>query len=73
MSMELGGDLECCRILCRNEVPTCNSCIKRVDRPGIICDRAPDCHVCMDGVTTERSFDSQAMRDIDVLGLYFGV
>ena len=45
-------------------------------RLGIIRDRTPDCqqfpgHRCNDDVTTERSFDSQAMRVIVVVGLFF--
>ena len=43
--------------------------------PGIICDRMPDCHQfpgigCMDDLTTECSFDSQAAWVIDVPGLF---
>ena len=58
-------------------VPTFNSCFKGVGSPGIIHDRTPDCHtvswVWMHGwhLTTERSFDLQAMWVIGVLRLYF--
>ena len=39
----------------------------------IIHDRTPEFpgHGCMDDLITERSFDSQAMWVIDVLGLFF--
>ena len=55
-------------------VPTYNLCTKCVGMPGIIHDRMPDCHQfpghrCMDDLTAECSFDSQASWVIDVLGL----
>ena len=49
--------------------------IHTVGSPSIIHDRMSGCnpvfgHVCMNDLTTERSFDSQAMSVIDVLGLF---
>ena len=59
-------------------VPTFNSCTKCMGSPGIINDRTSDCHQspghgCIDDLTTERSFDSQATWVIDMLDLFFDV
>ena len=56
-------------------MPTFNSCSKRLDSWGIIQNRLPDCKSvsCIDDLTTERSFDSQSTRAIDVLGLFFDI
>ena len=53
-------------------MPTFNFCTKGVSSPGIIHDRMPDYllflgHSCMDELTNERTFDSQATWVIDVL------
>ena len=63
---------------CGYTVPTFNSCTKYAGSQGIVHDRIPDCHHfpgygCMDDLTTERSFDSQASCVINVFGLFFDI
>ena len=54
-----------------------SSCTKSVGGPSITDDRTSNCNPvflvlgCMNDLTTERSFDSQATCVIDVLGLFF--
>ena len=57
-------------------MPTFNSCTKYVGSPDMVHDRTPDCHPvfghgCIDDLTTERSFDSQATWVIDELFLFY--
>ena len=65
-----------CTYIHVHRVPTFNSCTKCVGSLDIKHDRTPDCHTvsshgCMDDLTSERSFNSQATGVIDVLGLSF--
>ena len=49
-------------------MPTFKFSTKCLGSPGIRHDHTPD---CIDDLTTERSFSSQATWVIDVLGLFF--
>ena len=64
-----------CAITIIRTVSTFSSCSKCVGSLCIIHDRTLDCHpvfwswICMDGLMTELSFDSQATWSNDVFGL----